>query len=144
MGDATPICLKKQRGEGTWFQEWTGKREVCFHSPKTTLSGISPKLPPSEGSLTREKSQAGIPFLVPDPPACSLSSVDAFALGERPSSFTRNFRSTNNLSPYTETNSTGSGLDLYRVNTKKILETSRTIQNHHCNDDYYNSVAVSI
>ena len=29
------------------------KREVCFHSPSTTLSGILKKLlPPSEGSLT--------------------------------------------------------------------------------------------
>ena len=123
LGDTTPICLKKQRGEGTWLQEWTGKTEVCFHSPKTTLSGISPKLPPSEGSLTREKSQACIPFLVPDPSPCSPSWVDTFALGERPFSFTRNFRSTNNLSPYTETNSTGSGLH-FKNKPINILENN--------------------
>lgn len=43
------------------------KREVCFHSPNTTLSGIFKKLfPPSEGSLTREIPSC-IPLLVPDP-----------------------------------------------------------------------------
>lgn len=62
------------------MQEWMGKRQVCFHNCNTILSGISKKLPPSEGNWTCKKSQAYIPFLVPDPALWPTPQKDDFVL----------------------------------------------------------------
>lgn len=103
------------------MQEYTGQREGYLHSPTSILSGISKKLPPSEGSLTCEKFQAHIPFLCLLQRHSTLSWVGNLALGR--DHFTRNFRSSNNYfpTPYTETSSTGSNLN-FKNKPIKILE----------------------